>query len=292
MTVSHQRRAKQNRYNRICHRLLTRISCQLGEEEALRILDTGELSDLFQSVPGSLSIEEQRDRLRAGIRAMAYAQQGASATPVCLPSDPRVPVLGFDIDKVSAAVSSTAPLIVPVIALANPEPGSYSSTAWSGETDADSRPILVAPSMPPVDAKLELYQLMYKREDIRKDQVILNAIRLMDLILRKHGMDLHILTYRVIPTGTDCGFLEMIQGARTLYSIQKPKDPKESNDVPTLSQYFQQRPQAIDRFQETLAAWCIITLLLGVGDRHMNNIMARPDGTLFHIDYGYVLGQG
>jgi hypothetical protein len=137
----------------------------------------------------------------------------------------------------------------------------------------------------------EIHKVLYKNEDIRKDEIIMCVINLIKIILkREEDLDLNIITYKIIPTSSCSGFLEIVQNCDTLYNIKVHKK------FTLLNYLIENNPRGDiaelrKRFLNSCAAYCVIEYLLGIGDRHLENIMMTEDGILFHIDYGFVLGK-
>jgi len=131
--------------------------------------------------------------------------------------------------------------------------------------------------------------VLFKTEDIRKDRIITLAIYLMDMMLKENGMDMDITTYRVLPTSMNNGFIEIIDKSTTIYEIHKMDY--------TIQNYIMEKnsSQIVSdvrcRIIKSTAAYCVITFLLGIGDRHLDNILITDEGRLFHIDFSFILGK-
>lgn len=150
-----------------------------------------------------------------------------------------------------------------------------------------SKPIII----PCETTKGEQTTLLYKREDVIKDQTIINLIKLASIIIkREEGIDLDIVTYNVLPIDKNSGIIEIIDKADTVYFItEKIKSSilnymLEKNDDMTINELKK-------RYIKSVAAYSVITYLLGIGDRHLDNIMVTRDARIFHIDFGYILGK-
>jgi len=132
---------------------------------------------------------------------------------------------------------------------------------------------------------------MFKFEDLRKDHIVMNLIKCCNFILSKSGLDSQLLTYNIIPTGVDSGMLQIVQESITFYSIDK--------DYQDLWHFFrlenfdgQESARKIyDTFFKSAAVYSVVSFLLNVGDRHLDNIMVTKKGEFFHIDYGFILGE-
>lgn len=97
----------------------------------------------------------------------------------------------------------------------------------------------------------------------------------------------YLVTYGVIPTSPIAGFIEIVKDSLTLNDILS------NGSIPNYLYRPNIDKKVIDisnNYSVSLAFWTVATYLLGVGDRHLENIMITGDGLVFHIDYGFVFG--
>ncbi|RWS23618.1 phosphatidylinositol 3-kinase catalytic subunit type 3-like isoform X1, partial [Leptotrombidium deliense] len=120
-------------------------------------------------------------------------------------------------------------------------------------------------------------------DDMRQDQLILQTIMLMDKLLRRENLDLKLTPYKVLATGGKHGFVEYVESV-PVAEVLKSYDG-------SIQKYFRQHnpvegsPYGIsfdvmDTYVKSCAGYCIITYLLGVGDRHLDNLLLTKSGNL------------
>jgi len=111
----------------------------------------------------------------------------------------------------------------------------------------------------------------------------------MNKILIKHGYDMEIVTYDILPIDKSRGIIQIVENAETIETI---KNKYKGSILNYILHHNPNTPVGIlrTRFIKSTAFYCILTYLLGVGDRHLDNIMVTHDGRLFHIDFSYIFG--
>lgn len=118
----------------------------------------------------------------------------------------------------------------------------------------------------------------------------MNIIKLIDKIIKEEeNIDLHITTYNILPISLDFGLIEIVEGAETIHHINKKSRFSIQNYI--LEHNTGTSVQELrEKFTKSCVGYCLISYLLGIGDRHLENIMIKKTGEIFHIDFGFILG--
>lgn len=137
--------------------------------------------------------------------------------------------------------------------------------------------------------------LIFKNgDDLRQDMFALNLLKIMDLIWKFNNYDFRMNIYKCMTMGENVGIIEAVD-AVTMGQIQRKvgtsfrlvlREWLEShNETPLAMKH------ATEEFTLSTIGYCVATYILGVADRHFDNIMIRKSGQIFHIDFGHILGN-
>jgi len=143
-------------------------------------------------------------------------------------------------------------------------------------------------------------------DDVRQDECVIQLLCLLQDAWDAAAVECALVLYRSLAVGFECGMIECVTSASTIAKIQASrggsivgalrstplfqfltdKTPVDAADVDKLLWR-----DVLCNYSRSLAASCVATFALGIGDRHNDNVMLRNDGRLFHIDFGHVLGN-
>ena len=146
--------------------------------------------------------------------------------------------------------------------------------------------------------QLEVVSCLAKsNDDLRQEVFVMQMIHYYKSVWAQAGLPLWLKTYRILSTGASTGLLELLTDATSLDGLKKAEGyPKEGG----LREYFVQVyggakskafKAAQTNFVQSLAAYSLVSYLLGLKDRHNGNIMIDTRGHLIFIDFGFALGM-
>ncbi|CAD6575378.1 MAG: Phosphatidylinositol (PI) 3-kinase, partial [Cyphobasidiales sp. Tagirdzhanova-0007] len=254
-------------YGRTAYHFMMKIAEQDGGNERRETLRRqGEfvitLSKLAKELRTSKDTRPRKiEKLKAHIHDPKM-KLGTLPTAIPLPLDANLSILGIDADQSTIFKSNLFPLKLQLLC--------------SGGNQ---------------------FPVIFKNgDDLRQDQLVIQLFTLMDKLLRKENLDLKITPYRVLATGAIDGMVQFVP-SKTLGAIASEYQGsllnylREEHPDDSSSSTFGVSPVVLDTFVRSCAGYCVVTYLLGVGDRHLDNLLLSPDGHFFHVDFGYILGR-
>lgn len=137
--------------------------------------------------------------------------------------------------------------------------------------------------------------LVKKDNNIRKEQIISSLISLLQLKLYRQataGRIEHfepIPTYHIMMISDNIGVIECIEDCTTLRDISMTNRSIQNYILDLDCNENEACPVIRRKFLQSLAISSSLSYILGLGDRHLDNIMITNKGQLFNIDYGYIM---
>nr|CAA63485.1 phosphoinositide 3-kinase [Drosophila melanogaster] len=254
----------QVRYYRRNKMMLRALMAICGEKMLQRFMYQHRMCQKLTTIAESVKEAKESMRQKSLAAGMDEVHQDLLEQPTCLPLGPELEVTGVSVRNCSYFNSNTLPLKINFVG-----------------PDAESLPAIFKCG-----------------DDLQQDQLTIQLIRIMNKMWLAERLDLKMVTFNCVPTGYKSGMIELVSEAETLRKIQVECGLTGSfKDRPIAEWLGKQNPSpleyqsAVRNFTLSCAGYSVATYVLGICDRHNDNIMLKTSGHLFHIDFGKFLGD-
>eukprot|EP00980_Cylindrotheca_fusiformis_P031330 scaffold26184_cov132-Cylindrotheca_fusiformis.AAC.4 len=233
----------------------------------------------------------KKDAKEAHIRAV-LSKEGYDRNPsrdsFPLPCAPEVQVNGLNSQTAKIFKSAVYPALIEFHVESIADKGDFGlkkKGKHGGDGSSRSRP-----------SHNSSYKVIVKTgDDLRQDQLAMMMIKLMDGLLKRASLDLCLTPYSIIATSPTSGIVEFVDGSMPVSQILAGYN----NSIlqffqaaaPKKGSKYDVAPEVISSYVRSCAGYCVLTYILGVGDRHLDNILISKTGHFFHIDFGFMFGR-
>jgi len=255
------------RYHRRLQLLLRAVFAVSGESVRNRLLAQQVLMMTLNQAATNVQTSKDSAKPIVLVRAMEQLHHQLHETPTLVPLSASLVANGVDVKTCKYFNSNTFPLKL---------------VMTSAEDDGG------------------VINAIYKvGDDLRQDMLTLQMIRVMDRLWLRAGLDLRMVSFKCVPTGWKAGMVEFVEDASTLREIQEASHRVTGAFRPEILNDWLQKhnpsplefESAVNNFTRSCAGYSVVTYIMGIGDRHNDNIMVKYSGHLFHIDFGKFLGD-
>eukprot|EP00928_Gymnodinium_smaydae_P027597 TRINITY_DN21296_c1_g1_i1.p1 TRINITY_DN21296_c1_g1~~TRINITY_DN21296_c1_g1_i1.p1 ORF type:complete len:1183 (-),score=238.60 TRINITY_DN21296_c1_g1_i1:71-3208(-) len=187
-----------------------------------------------------------------------------------LPIDPLVQFRGVVIEESEVIASKQAPLLL----------------------TCRTRPVRAGGA----EEELQEKYLLKEGDDLRQDQLMLQMMALMRCVWEERlppsaTKMLQLANFKALAVTPQAGYVKFVADS---VPLSDALHQSRGNLVAWLQQHKLQgltMDEVMDNLCGSVAASCVVTYVLGIGDRHLENICITRSGILFHIDFGFILGD-
>lgn len=157
-----------------------------------------------------------------------------------------------------------------------------------------TRPVIIIAEIRCKNIIKEVSLIIKKDATLRKERIVSCLTTLLQIKLKQQSDNgkfdafSEFPTYDIVMLTNNLGIIEVVPNSITLRQVSDEHHVSLQNYVLTRNE--SESIQSVKtRFTQTMSISNSIAYILGLGDRHMDNIMITSKGEIFHIDFGYIM---